>query len=115
VHYLNGLVYERRFTDWIEDVGYDLEIGVKGGKKSRVCWRITPMDDRRCALRITVFPKVIQGYPVLLRWIPHLLWLRPHLNSYLESVVKGVEWNVVQGEQVPRNAFGIHPWFSATG
>ncbi len=27
VHYLNGLVFERRFCRWLDGAGYDLEIG----------------------------------------------------------------------------------------
>jgi hypothetical protein len=115
VHYLNGLVYARQFKEWFDGVGYDLEISGKGSNKSQVSWRITPEDDRQCALRITVFPQALQNWPTFLRWIPHMRWLRPNLRSYLESVVKGVEWNVIRGEPVPRNAFGTHPWFSAAG
>jgi len=32
VHYLNGLVFERRFLRWIDEVGYDHEIGRHGGQ-----------------------------------------------------------------------------------
>ena len=115
IHYLSGLVYERRFNDWVDGVGYDLDIVGKGGSKARVSWRITPLDDRQCALRITVYPLTLQNFPTIVRWIPHLYWLRPQLRNYLESVVHGVEWNVIRNEQVPRNAFGTHPWFSAGG
>ncbi|MDK1292926.1 MAG: hypothetical protein QGM46_11440 [Actinomycetota bacterium] len=30
VHYFNGMVYERRFLEWIDGVGYSLEIGEHG-------------------------------------------------------------------------------------
>ena len=113
VHYLSGWVYERRFLDWHDGAGYDLEIGRRGGGTSYVSWRITPVDEVSCVLRITVYPHILQGWPILIRWIPHLLRLRPMLKKYLESVVKGFEWNVVRGEPVPRNQFGRHPWFSA--
>ena len=112
VRYLNGLVYERRFLSWIEGDGYDLEIGRPGGRKSLVSWRIVPLDGGRCALRITVCPYVLQDLPAVIRWIPYLVWLRPRLRSYLDSVIRGFEWFVVHGEPVPRNAFGRHPWFS---
>jgi len=113
VHYLSGWVYERRFVHWHDGVGYDLDIGRHGGGTSRVSWRITPLDDNNCVLRITVNPHVLQNWPTAFRWIPHLLRLRPMLKRYLESVVKGFEWYVVRGEPVPRNQFGHHPWFSA--
>ena len=113
VHYLSGWVYERQFCRWIEGVGYDLRIGRKGGKKSAVYWRITPISDDSCKLRITVCSAALQGLPGIIRWVPHLLWLRPLLRRYLLSVVKGFEWHIIHREPVPRNAFGTHPWFSA--
>ncbi len=113
VHYLSGWVYERRFRQWIEGVGYDLEIGRRGGRRSAVSWRISPVDDHSCTLRITVYPHVLQNIPVLIRWLPHMLRLRPMLKQYLESVVRGFEWYVTRGEPVPRDKFGKHPWFSA--
>jgi hypothetical protein len=113
IHYLSGWSYERRFTAWCEGVGYDLDIGRKGGSRSIVSWRITPIDDHSCTLRITVCPHALQHLPVVIRWLPHRFWLRPLLRQYLDSVVRGFEWYVVRGEAVPRNAFGTHPWFSA--
>ena len=113
VHYLSGWMYERTIRDWIDSVGYDLEIGRKGGGQSSVSWRITPVDNRSCRLRITVCPHGLQSIPVVVRWLPHLLWIRPLLGKYLDSVVRGVDWFVVRHEPVPRNAFGAHPWFSA--
>ncbi|MGI9224039.1 MAG: SRPBCC family protein [Woeseiaceae bacterium] len=113
VHYLSGWVYERRFLHWHDGIGYDLEIGRCGGGRSYVSWRITPVDKNRCVLSITVYPHVLQNWPTVVRWIPHLLRLRPMLKKYLESVVKGFEWYVVRGERVSRDQFGRHPWFSA--
>ena len=114
VHYLSGRVYERRFTNWIDGIGYDLEIGRPGGRTSSVSWRITPEGDEACTLTITVYPYVLQHLPVAIRWIPHLARVRPVLESYLSSVTRGFEWHVTRGEAVPRNQFGTHPWFSAS-
>ena len=91
VHYLSGWVYERRFRNWIEGIGYDLEIGRPGGGQSRVSWRMKPIGDRSCSLRITVCPHALQHIPTAIRWIPHLLIIRPQLRKHLNSVVKGVE------------------------
>jgi hypothetical protein len=113
VHYLSGLVFERRFVEWIAGVGYDLEIGRSGGETSFVSWRITPIDDGSCTLRIAVYPYVVQGWPAAIRWVPHLLRVRPLLRSYLTSVVQGFEWYATKGEPVPRDQFGPHRWFSA--
>ncbi|UCG72854.1 MAG: hypothetical protein JSV45_00260 [Chromatiales bacterium] len=115
VHYLNGWIYERRFCRWIDGTGYDLEIGKAGGSQSWVSWRISPVDERRCTLRITVYPHVFQNLPVAIRWLPYLVRVRPMLKSYLDSVIKGFAWYLARGEPVPRNQFGRHPWFSAPG
>jgi hypothetical protein len=112
VHYLSGWAYERHFYEWHEGVGYDLDIGRCGGNKSRVCWRIVPIGEDCCVLRITVYPHILQSLPTLVRWVPHLLWLRPLLRKYLDSVVRGFEWNVINGQAVAPNQFGKHPWFS---
>jgi hypothetical protein len=113
VHYLNGLVFERRFRAWLDGVGYDLDIGTRGGRQSSVSWRITALGENRSALRITVCAHGLQNLPVVIRWLPHVAWLRPQLRKYLDSVVRGFEWFLERGEAVPRNAFGSHRWFSA--
>jgi hypothetical protein len=112
VHYLNGVVFERRFSRWIEGVGYDVDIGRPDGKSSSVSWRVTPIDEESCTLRIVVYPHVVQNLPVAIRWLPHLAWARPRLKAYLSSVVQGFGWYVERGEPVPRNQFGSHPWFT---
>ena len=114
VRYLSGWIYERRFRNWIEGTGYDLEIGRPGGGQSRVSWRIAPIDDHSCVLRITVCPHTLQSMPVVIRWIPYLLVVRPQLRKYLDSVVRGVEYFTTKHQPVPRNAFGAHAWFSAS-
>ena len=114
VHYLSGWVYERRFRRWLEGTGYDLEIFKHDDALASVSWRISPIDEQICKLRITVYPYALQKYPVVVRWLPHLLHLRPMLSTYLESVVKGFEWYITRSEPVPRNQFGRHPWFSAS-
>jgi hypothetical protein len=99
VHYLSGWIYERHFRQWVEGVGYDLEIGRPGAAKSTVSWRISAIDPQNCT--------------VVIRWLPHVLGLRPRLKSYLESVVRGFEWYVTRGDPVRPDQFGKHPWFSA--
>ena len=112
VHYLNGLVYRRRFRRWLDGEGYDLEIGTRSGRISRVSWRITPVDETSSVLRITVCAHPLQRLPVAIRWLPHVFYLRPQLRRYLDAVVRGFEWYVTRGEPVPSNAFGKHRWFS---
>ena len=112
VHYLNGLVYERRFCDWIEGLGYDLNIGIPGGKSSFVSWRLQPVDPLHTNLRIAVYPYVLQTLPVAVRWIPYMLYIGPQLRRYLAAVTKGFDWYITRNYPVPRNQFGTHPWFS---
>lgn len=112
VHYLNGVVYERRFTGWIESVGYDLDIGAPGEATSAVSWRVEHAGPVASRLRITVCPHLFQGLPTPVRWFPHITYLRPLLQRYLSSVIRGFEWYATRGEPVPRNQFGPHPWFS---
>jgi hypothetical protein len=112
IHYLSGWIYERKFLQWIEGVGYDLEIGRAGGGKSFVSWRIIPSDYQSCSLRIAVYPHILQNRSIVIRWLPHFLYIGPWLRRYLSSVTRGFEWYITRGEAVPRNQFGGHPWFS---
>lgn len=112
IHYLGGWVFKRRFCHWIENVGYDLEIGEQGGQTSFVSWRIQPVGEMESVLRIAVYPWALQNIPVAIRWLPHVVRLRPLLRQYLFSVVRGFEWYIVKKEPVPRNRFGSHKWFS---
>ncbi len=115
VHYLSGWVMERRFCRWLDGVGYDLEIGRQGGGSSFVSWRIMSLGNQNSILRIAIYPHPVQNVPVVIRWLPHILRVRPMLKKYLSSVIRGFEWYVIRGEPVPRNQFGSHPWFSAPG
>jgi hypothetical protein len=103
---------ERRFTAWIEGVGYDLEIDRKGSRTSFVSWRIKAIDPENSILNITIYPHALQNVPLVVRWLPHFLYIGPQLRKYLMSVTRGFEWYVKYGEAVPRNQFGSHPWFS---
>jgi hypothetical protein len=113
IHYLSGWTYEREFGRWIDGEGYDLEIGRAGGGKSFVSWRIQSVDNQNSILKITVCPHVLQDIPVILRWIPHYVYIQPLLTRYLKSVTKGFEWYISNGTPVPRDHFGKHPWFSS--
>ena len=111
-HYLNGVVFERRFCGWFDGAGYDLNIGRRGGASSFVSWRMRSVDPGHTDLRISVYPYVIQNLPVAIRWVPHIVFIRPMLMKYLSSVTRGFEWYVTREEPVPRNQFGSHRWFS---
>ena len=112
VHYLNGVVYTRRFREWHEGSGYDLEIYHAKRKLAWVSWRIEALDDERASLNITVYPLGLQHLKPIVRWAPQLLFLGPKMRAYLNSVVRGFEWSITRGQSVPRNQFGSHRWFS---
>ncbi len=112
IHYYSGWVFRRRFVRWIDKVGYDLLVGRPGGRKSYVSWRISGAQDDHGTLGITIYPHALQNIPSAVRWIPHILVLRPALQSYLEAVVRGFEWFITTGKPVKKNQFGSHKWFS---
>ena len=110
--YLNGRTYLRRFQSWSEGSGYSLLIGEEDGPQSYVVWRIDSLGASQSRLTITVYPFILAKLPKLLAYLPHVLWVRPRLRSYLNSVLSGFQYNVESKEPIPRNHFGKHPWFS---
>lgn len=112
IHYYSGWILHREFITWMDGKGYDLTIGREGGRKSFVSWRITEEPENTARLRISIYPFALQNISVAVRWIPHLVMLRPALSSYLDSVLKGFEWFITTGEPVRKDQFGSHRWFS---
>jgi len=110
--YLNGLRYIRNFHVWSPGIGYDLMIGEEGGPQSLVKWRLKSLGMDRCSLNITVFPYLIASWPKPLSYLPFRVLIKPKLSRYLDSVLSGFNHFVESGEDVPRNHFGAHPWFS---
>ena len=111
IHYRSGWVYQRTFTDWIDGVGYDLDIGAAGEPTSQVTWRLAPRGDGASELTISVWPRPLTRIPGLRRLV-RLLIVGPMMRRYLRSVTAGVEWFVTHREPVTANQFGSHPWFS---
>ena len=112
IHYLNGWVFERKFCKWYEGTGYDLKIGEKEGKLSYVTWRIKSLNASRSLVTIKIYPNIIQNFPLVIRWFVYLLKIKPLLTSYLDSVLNGLNWSMVNNRAVKKNQFGDHPWFS---
>ncbi|MGB5895076.1 MAG: hypothetical protein WBG58_12945 [Ignavibacteriaceae bacterium] len=112
VVYNNGLRYQRIFTDWIDGTGYDLLIGRRNGKKSKVIWRIKENNSSSSELKITVFPYYISKYPRIVMPVINLLVIGPQLRKYLSSVLKGFNYYIMEGKPVQKNQFGTHKWFS---
>jgi len=110
--YLSGLNFVRKFKTWEEGVGYTLLIGEEKGSKSYVEWEIDPLGQDRSRLTITVYPYLLARLPRLLAILPHAFWVKPRLQAYLNSVVSGFRYHLEEGDRVPRDHFGKHPWFS---
>ncbi len=111
VEYYNGRVIERRFTGWIDGVGYDLEVFDANGRQASVSWRITSRD-AGAMLSIALVPRMLDHLPPVRRGFQYAAVVRPMMRRYLRSVVRGVSWRVTTGQSVRRNQFGSHVWFS---
>ena len=110
--YLSGRTYTRRFQTWSEGDGFTLLIGEEGGPQSYVVWELATIGREASRLTITVYPYILAKLPRMLAFLPHILWVRPRLQTYLKSVISGFQYHIEHGEKVPRNHFGRHPWFS---
>ena len=112
VNYYSGLKYQRVFTDWIDGIGYDLLIGRRNGKKSKVIWRINNPDESTSELKITIYPHDLKRYPNFVKVPFYIFYIAPMLRKYLSSVLKGFNAYIMQGKPVQKNQFGAHRWFS---
>ena len=113
IYYLNGLVLQRNWTGWNPKKGYDLLIGEKEQEESLVSWRINQGKNKNSSqLSIEVYPWFLNQGNKWIQFLPFELFVRPKLSSYLNSVLKGLEWYINHNKPVPRNHFGVHSWFS---
>ena len=109
--YLNDLVFVREFTSWNPTRGFELTIGKRGGKKSRVKWNIANSKSG-CLISITVWPYKTSKIPKILYPLINNLIVRPRLKKYLNSVLMGLNFYLTNRVIVKKNQFGTHPWFS---
>tara|TARA_B100001175_G_C19507004_1_gene641482 strand:- start:755 stop:1237 length:483 start_codon:yes stop_codon:yes gene_type:complete len=109
--YLNGLTYFREFYAWKPNNGFELSIGKKRGKKSKVLWEIKILD-RGCEVKISVFPYRSSKIPKYFYTIFNILIIKPKLRKYLQSVLKGLKFYLDTNINVKKNQFGKHSWFS---
>ena len=110
LEYLSGLTFEREFTQWDEN-GYDLIIGTKNGKKSKVKWRLSGNEESsKLSIQINTYP--LKKFPGPLYIVPFVFQINPQLSRYLDSVLGGIEYFLKNKNPVPRNHFGTHKWFS---
>ena len=110
--YRSGWIYDRRFTRWIDGVGYDLEIGAANEPTSQVSWRLERRDDYVTDLKIVLSPRRVVDIPGIRRLVR---WgvVGPMMRRYLRSVTAGVDWFVTHQTPVQPDQFGFHPWFSS--
>ncbi len=109
--YLNGLTYIREFTSWKPNQGFELNIGSKNGKKSKVQWQLQS-SGMGCELKISVFPYKSSKISKFLYPLVNFFVIKPRLKKYLQSVLKGLKYFLDHKQKVKKNQFGEHPWFS---
>ena len=109
--YLNGLTFVREFTSWKVNHGFELTIGKKDGKKSKVKWEIKKSGSG-CLISITVWPYKSNKVHKILYPLVNVFILRPKLKRYLGFVLMGLDFYLTYKRVVKNNQFGRHPWFS---
>ena len=113
IHYYGGWVVHRRFTVWLEGVGYDLIVSDDTGlEQASVQWRIEPESNAICRLTVTLKLLFLDHLPDAIRWMFYRMMARPQMQRYLDAVTAGVVHYAQTGEPVVRNQFGSHRWFS---
>ncbi len=112
LRYYSGFEYDREVVKWIEGVGYDLRVTENGKHENTAIWRITPIDDHRCILRITGRVDFIDKFPFPVRWALLKFKMKPVFSQYLYQILEGFAYYAETGEQVKRNQFGPHPIMS---
>ena len=110
--YFSGFEYDREVVKWIDGVGYDLRVTENGKHENTAIWRITPIDDQRCILRITGRVDFIKKFPFPIRWVLLKFKMKPVFGQYLYQILEGFAYYAETGEQVKRNQFGPHPIMS---
>ena len=109
--YLNGLTFIRKFKTWDKKKGYSLLIGERDKEQSYVVWEITKKNES-IYLKITVYPYFLQNMPKIISFFPYKFIVIPALESYLKSVIGGINYYLKTKKIVPKNYFGKHKWFS---
>lgn len=116
VVYYSGYVLHRHFTDWMEGVGYDIDILDPKDKMScGVSWRIREHGPTESSLTITLKPRRFtngDGIAGLMTWVPYHMVMRFNAIWYLSLVLKGIDQYATTGRIVRRNQFGPYPVFS---
>lgn len=115
IHYLSGLILERRFTAWDEGGGYQLDIGKPGWPVSHVRWMLEEAGPDESELTISISPNAFEDYPKIARWVLDRWYLVPLLERYLGAVLQGLDHYLTTGREVAPNQFGRVRFFSYGG
>lgn len=111
--YYSGRAYSRRFVDWRDGEGYDIELGERPNPTARVLWRIRPLSNAACRFSIEVFPYLRADAPDAEKAKYQERLFGDDLRHYLDCVVRGVDYWITTGEDVRPDQFGRNPLYSA--
>ena len=109
VVYLNNKIYKRKFIEW-DDTGYSLDI-IEDDKVANVCWLVQG-NERFSTITIKVKP-IIPFKNSVIRSLAWHFYIKPKLQSYLNSVVGGLKLFIEKNKPVKKHAFGMHSWYSS--
>lgn len=114
VTYYSGLKYRRRFRQWYDHEGYDLELGVGDRVSAYVQWRLRTSGPTS-RLTIRVYPLLISIYSPAKKAAFLERQFGPLLRHYLDCVVAGARHRVETGLPVREDQFGRNEIYSARG
>lgn len=112
ITYYSGRRYQRNFVEWMDGVGYDIELGNPPNQTCRVLWRIRPCSDEACDFSIEVVPYLKADLPEEKKRLYQARLFGDDLQHYLDSVVKGIEFWITTGRDVSKDQFGANPLYS---
>ena len=108
VIYHNNKQYVRKFTEWHQS-GYKLEI-FEDRKLADISWNVKDLNNKSI-IKITAKPYLPYKYRFI-NVIVFNLYVKYVLQSYLNSVVKGLKYYLETNKTVSDNQFGKHIWYS---
>ncbi len=108
VIYHNNKQYVRKFTEWHQS-GYKLEI-FEDRKLADISWNVKDLNNKSI-IKITAKPYLPYKYRFI-NVIVFNLYVKYVLQSYLNSVVKGLKYYLETSKTVSDNQFGRHIWYS---
>ena len=106
--YHNNKQYVRKFTEWHQS-GYKLEI-FEDRKLADISWNVKDLNNKSI-IKITAKPYLPYKYRFI-NVIVFNLYVKYVLQSYLNSVVKGLKYYLETNKTVSDNQFGRHIWYS---